>query len=315
MFDAIIVGGGPAGLAAGLTLGRALRSALIIDSGEPRNAPASEMHNFISRDGTPPFELRRMARLELERYSTVEVRDTRAVRATTLADGEFEVTLADGTAERARRLLLATSLVDELPSIEGMAELWGRGVFHCPYCHGYEIRDMALAVLGAQPSAVNLALHVTRFSRDVVLCTNGSDELDTDSRDLLAKNGVTLREESIGRLEGSDGHLGCILFTDGTVLDRGALFWSPRFRQRSDLPTQLDCATFDDSCVEVNDVGLTSVPGVYAAGDMARRATMHGPAAAVIAAAASGTMAGIGIDKDLLASDLGVAKPLAGARA
>jgi thioredoxin reductase len=306
VLDVIIVGGGPAGLAAGLTLGRALRSTLIIDSGEPRNAPASEMHNFISRDGTPPFELRRMARRELERYSTVEVRDARVVSATSVGDDGFEVMLADGTRERARRLLLATGLIDELPSIEGFGELWGRGVFHCPYCHGYEIRDQALAVLGAQTSAVQLALHVTRFSGDVVLCTNGSDEVDADTRERLATNGVTIREESIARVEGSDGHLGCIVFTDGAVLDRGAMFWSPRFRQRSDLTAQLGCTTFEDNCIEVNDLGLTSVPGVYAAGDMARRATMHGPAAAVIAAAASGTMAGIGIDKDLLGVDTAI---------
>jgi thioredoxin reductase len=272
------------------------------------------MHNFMSRDGTPPFELRGIARRELERYSTVEVRDTRAVSATPVGDDAFEVALADGTNEQGRRLLIATGLFDELPSIEGFAEAWGRGVFHCPYCHGYEIRDKPLAVLGTQQSAVHLALHVTRFSPDVVLCTNGSDELENDARELLATNGVTVRDESIARLEGGDGHLGCIVFADGGTLDRAAMFWSPRFRQRSDLPAQLGCATFDDGCVEVNDVGLTTVSGVYAAGDMARRATMHGPAAAVIAAAASGTMAGIGIDKDLLAIDLGIPNPSAGRR-
>src|SRR5918992_5339631 len=195
MFDVIVVGGGPAGLAAAMTFGRALRSALVIDSGEPRNAPAREMHNFISRDGTPPSELRRITRQELERYSTVELRDATVVSATPVGDSAFEIRLADGTVERGRRLVLATGLVDELPPVDGLAELWGRGVFHCPYCHGFEIRDTALAVLGAEQPAVHLALHLTRFSRDVVLCTNAMGELDPEAWALLATHGVPVREE------------------------------------------------------------------------------------------------------------------------
>lgn len=314
MFDVIVVGGGPSGLAAAMTLGRALRSTLVIDSGEPRNAPAREIHNFISRDGTPPSELRRITRQELERYSTVELRDTLVVNATPLGDGAFEVRLADGAVERGRRLLLATGLVDELPPVGGLPELWGRGVFNCPYCHGFEIRDTALAVLGAEQSAVHLAQHQTRFSRDVVLCTNAAGQLDTETRALLATNDVPVREESIARLEGSDGHLERVAFDGGETLDRDAMFCSSRLRQRSDLPAQLGCTTFEDGCVEVNDFGQTSAPGVYAVGDMARRASLPGPTAALIAAAASGMIAGVAVDKELLRVDLGIHSPLAGAR-
>lgn len=315
MFDVIVVGGGPAGLAAAMTLGRALRSTLVIDSGEPRNAPAREMHNFISRDGTPPSELRRITRQELERYSTVELRDALVASATPLGDGAFEVRLANGAIERGRRLLLATGLVDELPPVGGLPELWGRGVFNCPYCHGFEIRNTALAVLGAEQSAVHLALHLTRFSRDVVLCTNAAGELDAETRALLATNDVPVREESIARLEGSDGHFKRVVFTRGDTLDRDAMFCGiSRLRQRSDLPAQLGCTTFEDGCVEVSDFGQTSVPGVYAVGDMGRRASLPGPIAAVIAAAASGMIAGVAIDKELLAVDLGINSPLAGAR-
>jgi thioredoxin reductase len=316
MFDVIVVGGGPSGLAAAMTLGRALRSTLVIDSGEPRNAPAPEMHNFISRDGTPPSELRGITRQELERYSTVELRDTTVVSATSLGDGAFDVRLADGAVERSRRLLLATGLVDELPAVDGLAELWGRGVFHCPYCHGFEVRDTALAVLGAEQSAVHLALHLTRFSRDVVLCTNAAGELDAETRALLTTQSVPVRDEAIARLEGSDGHLERVVFAGGETFDRDAMFCGiARLRQRSDLPAQLGCTTFEDGCVEVNDFGQTSVPGVYAVGDMSRRASLPGPTAAVIAAAASGTLAGVAIDKELLATDVGIHNPLAGARA
>jgi thioredoxin reductase len=298
MFDAIVVGGGPAGLAAGLTLGRALRSTLIIDSGEPRNAPASEMHNFISRDGTPPFELRRMARRELERYSTVEVRDTLVMSTTSLGDDTFEITLADGTRERARRLLLATGLVDELPAIEGMAELWGRGVFHCPYCHGYEIRDMALAVLGAKPSAVQLALHVTRFSGDVVLCTNGSDELDAEASELLATNGVMVREEPIARLEGEKGRLRAIRFVSGETLERQGAFFPPAERQRCDLALTLGCRLTPKGVIHTGAYEKTGVPGLYVAGDATRLVHL------AIVAAAEGAMAAYAVNTELTKEDV-----------
>jgi thioredoxin reductase len=312
MFDVIVVGGGPSGLAGALTLGRALRSTLVVDSREPRNAPAHEMHNFLSRDGTPPVELRRIARNQLERYSTVELRDTSVTSATPTGDDGFEVRLADGTVDRARRVLLATGLIDDLPPVDGLAELWGRGVFHCPYCHGFEIRDSALVVLGSTQPAVHLALHLTRFSPDVILCTN-TGELDAEARALLATNAVPVRDEAVARLDGSDGRLERVVFASGQTLDRDAMFCSPRFGQRSDLPAQLGCATFDDGCVDVNDFGLTSVAGVYAVGDMARRASQLRPNATVIAAAASGTTAAIAIDKELLALDVGIL-PLAGTR-
>jgi thioredoxin reductase len=205
-------------------------------------------------------------------------------------------------------------MIDELSPVDGLAELWGSGIFHCPYCHGFEIRDQALAMLGATQPAVHLALHLTRFSRDVVLCTNAA-ELDAEARSLLEANGVPVREAPIARLEGRDGRLELVVFADGETLRRDAMFCTSRLRQRSELPAQLGCTTFDDGCVEIDDFGLTSVPGVYAVGDMARRATQPRPAAAVIAAAATGTIAGIAIDKELLATDLGIHSPPAEVRA
>jgi thioredoxin reductase len=181
--DVVIVGGGPAGLNAALTLGRARRSVLLVDSGRPRNAPAQAVHGFLTRDGLPPAELRRIGRQQLAAYPTVEVRDTEVldVRIVGEPSGGFLVTLAEGSVTRARRLLLATGLVDQLPPIDGLAELWGNSVLHCPYCHGFEVRGQALAVLGGDPRAIQLAAHLTRFSPDVALCTNGAP-LEAESR-------------------------------------------------------------------------------------------------------------------------------------
>lgn len=314
MFDVIVVGGGPAGLSAALTLGRAVRTTLVLDSGDYRNAPAAEMHNFLTRDGTPPQELRRVAREELACYPTVQIREVAATAAEPASDGGFQVRLSDGGTEHARRLLLATGLVDDLPPIEGLADLWGRGVYHCPYCHGYEVRNHSIAVIGSGPRYAELAVHLRRFSNDVVWCSNGPVEVPEAMLGLLAGHGVAVREEPIARLAARDGHLQAVEFAAGAPLPRQTVFAAGSHGQRSPLPAQLGCDGFDDGTIEVDDFGRTSVPGVYAAGDMARRASFPMPAAAVVAAAASGTIAAVVIDKELLWTDTGLPNPLAAAR-
>ncbi|SDX69353.1 Thioredoxin reductase [Amycolatopsis xylanica] len=304
MFDVIVIGGGPAGLSAALTLGRALRRALLIDSGEYRNERASNMHNFVTRDGTPPPEFRAIARDELKQYPTVETRSV-SVEDAKQVDGGFELTLGDGSAVQTRRLIFATGLQDDLPQIEGFADLWGRSIFHCPYCHGYEdARDKPIAVLFNDPIMIELALHLRRFSTDVVLLADGrGDEIDETARGRLADADLPVREEKIARLDAVDERLDRIVFESGEPLARTGIFAVGKYLQRSKLPEQLGCKMTPDGCVEIDDFQVTSVPGVYAAGDMAHRPTLPMAMPFVTNAVSSGMMAGIASDKNLVFTD------------
>ncbi|MGJ9423306.1 NAD(P)/FAD-dependent oxidoreductase [Aeromicrobium sp. CF3.5] len=303
MFDAIIVGGGPAGLSAALTLGRALRPALLIDSGEYRNSRAADMHNVLTRDGMAPQEFRAIAHSQLEAYATVQTRSVAVDHGKHLPGGEgFELSLGDGTTVQTRRLVIATGLADDLPPIEGMQELWGRGVYHCPYCHGYETRDTTIAVLSGDPMMIELALHLRRFSSDVVLCTNG-DDIDSTAMSRLSHQEIAVRGERVVRLEPGTKGLERVVFESGASLNRQSMFAMSQYRQRSDLAAQLGCDLLPDGCVAVDDFQVTSVPGVYAAGDMAHRTSLPMPTPFVVTATASGTIAAISADKNLVATD------------
>ena len=308
MYDAIIVGGGPAGLAAALTLGRSRRSVLLLDAGQGRNAPAAAVHNLLAHDGTPPEELRRIGREQLARYPGVEFREGTVEGAHALAEEGFRLELRGGDSLEARRLLLATGLADELPAIDGLAALWDRSAFHCPYCHGFEASGRRLAVLGAGPERVRLALQLTRFTDDLVLCTDGQP-LPGELVELLAANAVQVRGEPVARFEGGGGRLERIVLESEEPLDRDAVFIPTVLYQRSDLAGQLGCALLPDGCVEVDEFARTSVPGVYAAGDMAHRVSLPMPIAAVSWASASGTLAGAMLDQDLLGTDFKLQVP------
>ncbi|WP_226874206.1 NAD(P)/FAD-dependent oxidoreductase [Microbispora sitophila] len=307
LLDVVVVGGGPAGLNAALVSGRQRRRVLLLDSGRPRNAPAQETHMLLSRDGFGPAALREVARADLRVYPTVEVRSAEVVDARSVAEG-FEVVLADGSRERARKLILATGQTDVLADVPGLAERFGRSVFHCPFCHGYEARDRPLAVLGADFPSVMLALYVAdRFCEDVTLCTNG-EELPQEHRDRLEKAGVGLREEPVAEVRGELGSLE-VVFTAGKPLARGAMFHRTRIRQHADLAERLGCELLPDGCVRVNEFQQTSVPGVYAAGDMARLAVLPDALTFVVMGAADGARAAIWVDQELFRADAGLTPP------
>jgi thioredoxin reductase len=303
--DAVVVGAGPAGLAAALSLGRMRRSVLVVDSGHPRNAGVSSMHNFFSRDGDDPAAVRARARDDLRRYDTVQVLDA-TVTGIEPDDGTFTVT-ADATVVTASRVILATGMVDQLPDIPGVADFWGKGVYHCPYCHGFESSGQPVAVLGSRTAHAALALQLARLGCSVTLCTGGDTASDRVPG-LAASTGLALNTRPLQRVRAGDGCLE-IDFAAGPPLRCTAIYTPTTSRQAGDLVERLGCALLPDGCIAVDDLGHTSVPGVLAAGDAAKRADLPGHVSSVINAAAAGTVAGATVDHELLALEYDLPHP------
>jgi len=297
-YDCIVVGGGPAGLSAALMLGRSRRRVLVCDVGEPRNRGSHAVHGFLTRDGTPPATLLQLAREDLRPYNTVEIRSARVVDAARDHRG-FEVRCEDGSRLRTRKLLLATGVVDELPDIAGLAELYGRSVHHCPYCDGWEWRDQPVGVYGRGDAAAGLALGLTVCTRDLVLCTDGPASHSDWMRERLEACDIRMREERVVRLEGREGRLDRIVFEEGAVENRRALFVATGQRQASELPARLGCVFTEDGAVDTGKCEATNVPGLYVCGDASREAQF------VVVAAAEGAEAGMAINKALLEEELG----------
>ena len=292
-YDVIIVGGGAAGLSAGLVLGRARRRVAIIDAGQPRNAPAAHMHGFLSRDGMPPSELLAVGRAEVTGYG-VEIITDRVVGV----DPGFTVTLADGCALRTRRILLATGVSDELPDVAGVRERWGRDLLHCPYCHGWEVRDQPLGVLGSIAGSVQHALLVRQWSADVIFFAHTYD-LAPDERRQLDARGIRIETGTVAGLVVEDDHLRGLQLADGRVVARDAVFVRPGNVPHHDgLLTALGCDTDDFGFATVDATGRTSNPGVWAAGNVVD------PRAQVITAAGAGSAAAIAINADLAREDV-----------
>ncbi|MDX2529185.1 NAD(P)/FAD-dependent oxidoreductase [Streptomyces europaeiscabiei] len=305
-YEVIVIGGGAAGLSAALVLGRARRRTLVVDAGEPRNAPAAHMQGFLSRDGMPPAEFLAVGREEIARYGVELVRG-RAVDVTRGDDGgSFTVTLADGRSPRARRLVVATGLKDELPTVPGVAERFGRDVLHCPYCHGWEVRDQPFGVLATTATSVHQALMVSQWSKDVTLFLHEVPETDLSDDDLrrLAAAGVSVVPGEVESLVVTEDRLTGVRLTDGTVRDRSVLFTGPRPIPRTSLLEKLGAdlnETPFGAYPTVDPTGLTTVPGVWAVGNA------MGFSEQVVNAASSGYRAGATINGDLLMTDLDTA--------
>lgn len=311
-YDVLVVGGGAAGLGAALALGRARRKVLVVDAGQPRNAPAEGVHGFFTRDGTPPGELVELGRAEVRRYG-VEVVEG---RVHSIAPG-FTASLADGSTARARAVLVTTGLVDELPEIDGLRERWGRDVLHCPYCHGYEVQDRALGVVATGPMAVHQALLIRQWSDDVTLFLHDTVEPTDDEWERLAARGVSVVTGKVEQVVVTDDRLTGVRLADGTVVARDALFTAGFLRASSDVLTSLGVEIADmeiggaviGTRVVADATGRTSVPGVWAAGNVAD------PMAQVVSAAAAGNWAGAQINADLVVQETDAAvRARAGAR-
>ncbi|MEP0914238.1 NAD(P)/FAD-dependent oxidoreductase [Leptolyngbya sp. GB1-A1] len=297
VFDVIIVGGGPAGLTAALMLGRACKRVLVCDAGKPRNQVAHAAHGFFSRDGISPAELLQIGREQLRPYDGVEIQMGEVVDAQKMGD-RFQVTLSHGNQFVGRKLLLATGMKDSLPAIDGFAELWGSSIFHCPYCHGWEVRDQPLAIYGKGEVALEMTFMLTGWSRDLVLCSNGPAELTHEQRQQLANWEVQLREEKIARLEYQDDKLTGIVFTNNEVLPRRGILLRPPSYQHSHLATKLGCNLGSDGIVQVDESKQTSIPGLYAVGDVSS------PYSQIAVAVASGTLAAVSINHTLTEENL-----------
>jgi thioredoxin reductase len=295
-YDVAVIGGGAAGLSAALVLSRARRKVVVLDAGMPRNAPAAAMHGYLSRDGLPPGELLAAGRAEVISYGGEIVAGT-AISLVRDDRGDFTVVLADGQQVTARRLMVTTGLRDELPEIPGLLDRWARDVLHCPYCHGHEVRDRRLGVIGWLPGAVRYAQIVRQWTHDLIYFAP-PDALTDAERTELAARGIGVVEGTIEQLVLDDDRLCGVQLADGRVVPRDALFVPPRFVPNSRLLLDLGCDADDDGWITVDGTGRTTVRGVWAAGNNVD------PRAQVITAAGAGSAAAIAINADLVEQEV-----------
>ncbi|ARF64493.1 thioredoxin reductase [Streptomyces violaceoruber] len=306
-YDVVIVGGGAAGLSGALALARARRSVLVIDAGEPRNAPASHVHNYLGRESTPPGELLAIGRNEAAGYGAeiVAGRVASAERLPGAEDAGFRVVTDDGRSVEARRLLVTTGLVDELPPVPGLAERWGREVLHCPYCHGHEVADRPIGVLATGPLAVHQALMWRQWSDDVTLFLHTGPEPSAEEYEELAARDVAVVDGEVAGLEIADDRFAGVRLASGRVVPREALVVQARFTARSAVLESLGltpvaqemAGTVVGTYIPSDPTGATEVPGVWAAGNVTRLTEQ------VVGAAAAGLMAAGALNGDLITED------------
>ena len=301
MDDAIIIGGGPGGLQAALTLGRVHRSAVLVDSGEYRNAAAGHVHNLLGRDGTPPAELRAAALEQLRAYPTVR-RIESAAATLTPVDGGFRVTLDSGEELFGQRVVLATGVRDRIPDLPGLAQLWGSVAVHCPYCHGHELAGRVVAVDGDEHGA-EVAAIMSRIAGEVLAIDPSPAAMP-----VLERTGARVVRAAVREVK-PDGDGARLYLDDDTDLRVDAWFVSPSFSADQPVLAGLDLDQLSSGCVEIDQFCRTSVPGVYAAGDMAHQPTLPMPFDSVLHAAAAGLTAAVTVHQDLLAQEFGTTPP------
>ena len=296
-WDTIIIGGGPAGLSAALVLGRCCRRVLVCDNGQPRNRASRALHGFITRDGVAPSEFLEVARQQLQRYDNVRLVNAEVTDVARESKTLFRVVLNDDSSELARKILIATGVVDQLPAIARIDEFWGKSVHQCPYCDGWELRGAPVAVYGRRSRGLEMARALTAWTSDIALCTDGRSGFSDQTRMHLNRNGIEVIEERIVELEGQDGQLDALVFDGGRRLPRRALFFDTPCISRMELARKLGCQITRKGAVRCGEYEATSVPGVFVAGNLIKDVQL------VIVAAAEGTRAAFGINRSLTRED------------
>lgn len=292
-FDVITVGGSYSGLAAGMALGRALRKVLLIDSGEPCNSQTPYSHNFLTQDGRPPKEIAALGKRQLENYDTVTFVNDIAIKGVKTKSG-FEIHTLSGNIFSAKKIIFATGIKDIMPPIDGFSECWGISVLHCPYCHGYEVRNERTGILGNGDKGFEFAGLISNWTSDLTLFTNGKSSLTGDQIQKLGRHGIETVETEIERLEHTDGHLQRIIFKGGAVSEIKALYAPRPFIQHCDIPVTLGCELTEEGYIKTDSIQRTSIPGIYACGDNTTRTRT------VANAVAMGTTAGMMVNKEIV---------------
>lgn len=291
--DVIIIGGSFAGLSAAMGLGRALRNVLIIDNQLPCNRQTPHSHNFLTQDGEPPLLILEKARQQVLAYSTIEWKIGTAVQAYKSEAG-FEVVLQSGESYGAKKLLFATGIKDNLETFKGLSACWGISVIHCPYCHGFEVKNAPTAVIGNGDEGFEYVKMISNWTKELTLCTNGPSTLSQEQRLKLAKNGIKVVESEIEEFLHQDGHIEHLLFKKQEKLPVKAVYHRPSFEQHTDLPAQLGCELTPQGYIQVNEMQQTSQPGILAAGDNTS------PFRSVANAVAKGSMAAAVLNRELI---------------
>lgn len=293
LIDVGIIGGGPAGMSAALALGRARKSVVVIDEGRPRNRVTRESHGFLTRDGITPGEFRRIAREQISAYPSVRFVEDTAVTITG-QDGNFLITTAQGTTYQSKKLLFAVGMKDLPLPVNGLAEVYGKSAFVCPYCDGWELRDQPLVLIANGEKALHLAKMLSGWTKQYTICTNGPDGFTEEQRLELLQHRVPVYDSPIERIVSVDGMVQRVELADGDSISCKGIFFAPKLTAGSELPQALGCQVTEAGTVIVDSFGKTSVPGVYSAGDAATTQYQ------VITAAALGSAAGMSINNELL---------------
>ena len=293
IFDVIIVGGSYSGLAAGMALGRALRKVLIIDDGKPCNRQTPYSHNFITHDGDSPTEIAALANLQVRRYDTVKFFDGLATSGRKIENG-FEIQVLSGETFATKKIIFATGIRDMLPDIDGFAACWGISVLHCPYCHGYEVRNEKTGILGNGEFGFDFSRLISNWTKDLIILTNGISTFTAEQIEQLENHQIKIVEKEIERLEHSNGYVQNIVFKDGTKSFVKAMYAPGPFEQHCTIPQSLGCELTDEGYIKIDPFQETTVKEVFACGDNATRTRT------VANAVAMGTTTGIAVSKKII---------------